>query len=52
LISAIGAGLGVGLLGLASGTVVRTALAILTAAADLLSVTDELDSSAPRLRTA
>ena len=52
LITAIGAGLGVGLLGLAGGTVVRTALAILTAAADLLSVTNGLDASAARLRTA
>ncbi len=52
LITAIGAGLGVGLLGLAGGTVVRTALAILTAAADLLSVTDGLNASAVRLRSA
>ena len=52
LITAIGAGLGVGLLGLAGGTVVRTALAILTAAADLLSVTDGLDASAAGLRSA
>jgi len=52
LITAIGAGLGVGLLGVAGGTVVRTALAILTAAADLLSVTDGLDASAARLRSA
>jgi hypothetical protein len=43
LITAIGAGLGVSLLGIAGGTVVRTALAILTAAVDLLSVTDGLD---------
>ena len=52
LIAAIGAGLGVGLLGIAGGTVVRTALAILTAAVDLLSVTDGLDASAARLRSA
>ena len=52
LITAIGAGLGVGLLGLAGGTVVRTALAILTAAADLLDITDGLDASAARLRSA
>ena len=52
LLTAIGAGLGVGLLGIAGGTVVRTALAILTAAADLLSVTDGLDASAARLRSA
>ena len=52
LITAIGAGLGVGLLGIAGGTVVRTALAILTAAVDLLSVTDGLDASAARLRSA
>ena len=52
LLTAIGAGLGVGLLGIAGGTVVRTALAILTAAADRLSVTDGLDASAARLRSA
>ena len=52
LLAAIGAGLGVGLLGIAGGTVVRTALAILTAAVDLLSVTDGLDASAARLRSA
>ena len=52
LITAIGAGLGVGLLGIAGGTVVRTALAILTAAADLLATTDGLDASAARLRSA
>lgn len=52
LLTAIGAGLGVGLLGLAGGTVVRTALAILTAAGDLLATTDVLDASAARLRSA
>ena len=52
LLTAIGAGLGVGLLGIAGGTVVRTALAILTAAVDLLSVTDGLGASAARLRSA
>jgi hypothetical protein len=52
LLTAIGAGLGVGLLGIAGGTVVRTALAILTAAADLLATTDGLDASAARLRSA
>ena len=51
LITAIGAGLGVGLLGLAGGTIVRTALAILTAAADLLATADSLDASATRLRS-
>ena len=52
LLTAIGAGLGVGFLGIAGGTVVRTALAILTAAADLLATTDGLDASAARLRSA
>ena len=52
LITAIGAGLGVGVLGLAGGTIVRTALAILTAAADLLTTADGLDASAARHRSA
>jgi hypothetical protein len=52
LITAIGAGLGVGFLGLAGGTIVRTALAILTAAADLLTTADGLDASAAQLRSA
>ena len=51
LITAIGAGLGVGLLGIAGGTLIRTALAILTASADLLATTDGLDASAARLRS-
>ena len=50
-LAAVGAGLGVGLLGWIGGAVVRTALVILTAAADLLSVTDGLDASAARLRS-
>lgn len=50
LLGAIGIGLGVGLLGLTGGTLVRSALAALTAAADLIAFTDALDKSAARLQ--
>jgi hypothetical protein len=49
LLGAVAAGLGVGLLGLTGGTLVRAALAALTAAADLLAVTDALGNAATRL---
>lgn len=49
LLGAICAGLGIGFLGLAGGPLVRSALAALTAAADLLAVTDALGDSAARL---
>ena len=49
LLGAIGAGLGIGFLGLAGGPLIRSALAALTAAADLLAVTDALGDSAARL---
>jgi hypothetical protein len=50
LLGAIGIGLGVGFLGLTGGTLVRSALAALTAAADLIAVTDTLDNSTTRLQ--
>jgi hypothetical protein len=49
LLGAVAAGLGVGVLGLAGGPLVRAALAALTAAADLLSITDGLGRVAARL---
>lgn len=50
LLGAIGIGLGVGFLGLTGGTLVRSALAALTAAADLIAITDTFDNSATRLQ--
>ena len=50
LAGAVGLGLGVGVLGLTGGAIVRYALAALTAAADLLAVTDALDAGAARLQ--
>ena len=50
LLGAIGLGLSVGLLGLTGGVLVRSALAALTAAADLIAVTDALDKCAARLQ--
>ncbi|HEY2910435.1 MAG TPA: hypothetical protein VGI99_09320 [Gemmataceae bacterium] len=49
LLTAVAAGLGVGILGLAGGPLVRAALAAFTAAADLLAVTDALGHAAARL---
>jgi hypothetical protein len=51
LLGAIGLGFGVGIVGLTGGAIVRSALAALTAAADLLAVTDALDNSAARLQS-
>jgi hypothetical protein len=45
---AVGLGLGIGVLGLTGGAIVRCALAALTTAADLLAVTDALDAGAAR----
>ncbi|HXD85228.1 MAG TPA: hypothetical protein VN641_01960 [Urbifossiella sp.] len=50
LAGAVGLGLGVGVLGLTGGAIVRYALAALTTAADLLAVTDALDVGAARLQ--
>ena len=50
LAGAVGLGLGVGVLGLTGGAIVRCALAALTTAADLLAVTDALDAGAARLQ--
>ncbi|HXD86556.1 MAG TPA: hypothetical protein VN641_08690 [Urbifossiella sp.] len=47
---AVGLGLGVGVLGLTGGAIVRCALAALTTAADLLAVTNALDAGAARLQ--
>lgn len=49
LLAAVGAGLAVGLLGLAGGPTIRTAVAALAAAADLVAVTDALGDGAARL---
>lgn len=49
LLVAVGAGLAVGLLGLVGGPAVRTAVAALAAAADLVAVTDALGDGAARL---
>jgi hypothetical protein len=49
LLGAVAAGLGIGVLGLAGGPLVRAALAALTAAADLLAITDGLGHVAARL---
>ncbi len=48
-LAAAGLGLGVGLLGVLGGPVVRTAVAAVAATADLLSATDALGSGAARL---
>lgn len=48
-LAAAGLGLGVGLLGALGGPVARTAVAVLTATADLLAATDALGSGAARL---
>jgi len=49
LLTAVAAGFGVGVLGLAGGPLVRAALAAITAAADLLAVTDALGHASARL---
>jgi hypothetical protein len=51
LLGALGLGFGVGIVGLTGGAIIRSALAALTAAADLLAVTDALDNSAARLQS-
>lgn len=47
-LAAAGLGLGVGLVGVLGGPVVRTAVAVLAAAADILCATDALGSTATR----
>jgi hypothetical protein len=49
LVAAAGAGMAVGLLGLAGGPAVRTAVAALAAVADLVAATDALGDGAARL---
>ena len=49
LLAAAGIGLGVGLLGVAGGPLARTAVAVLAAAADVLTATDALGDGAARL---
>lgn len=49
LVSAVGLGLGVGLLGVLGGPVARTAVAVLAATADLLAATAALGAGAARL---
>ena len=50
LLGAVGAGMGIGLLGLIGGPLVRAALVILAATGDLLSVTETVGSGASRLK--
>ena len=50
LLGAVGAGIGIGLLGLAGGPLVRSALVILAATGDLLSVTETIGAGASRLK--
>ncbi len=49
VLAAAGVGLGVGLLGLMGGSLARTAVAVLAAAADVLAATDALGAGAARL---
>lgn len=49
LLTAVGFGLGVGVLGIFGGPVVRTAVAILAATADVMAVSDSLGDGAARL---
>ena len=50
LLGAVGAGMGIGLLGLIGGPLVRSALVILAATGDLLSVTETVGAGASRLK--
>ncbi|QDU19747.1 hypothetical protein [Urbifossiella limnaea] len=49
VLAAAGVGLGVGLVGLLGGSLARTAVAVLAAAADVLAATDALGAGAARL---
>ena len=50
VLAAAGLGLGVGLLGVIGGPVIRTAVAVLAAAAELMIVTDALGDGVHRLQ--
>lgn len=52
LLGAVGAGMGIGLLGLVGGPLARTVLIILAATGDLLSVSEIVGTSASRLKQA
>ena len=50
LLGAVGAGMGIGLIGLVGGPLARTVLVILAATGDLLSISDIVGTSADRLK--